>query len=321
MKRENSGLFKTLPAMIPMMVLTSVTIAFSACGQNGGTNSTAAESDARAEAMNAKPLTAADKSAFQTLYKTKDLHVPVTPLYFDKYSDPSVKAADLAKLDNQGRALVDLAKTNCTVSPETTTTVGDQKTKGNTQIDTVVSAIGDNASAPGKCPLTYSSKNVITSSNSDDITNPSAPIMNRTSHTEASSTITYKDSDISSIAFANATTTSSTDTKTVLAQLDASGNISAGSMSSVAHASIQSGAASTTLRFNMSMTAGHSSQKFLYKISLPNLSTPAVIALIKTDNADTEIIVNGEKYTVENLKSDFGIDAVLMFTPPPVASH
>ncbi len=267
----------------------------------GGGTSLEFKQNFKTEMMSAKPLKAEQKAKVSQWLKAQDANLPATDLIFDKYSDWKKRESDLAKLNADGKAVLEMMKANCT-APQTNSTSQISEV-GETAVSIKTESISGD-----KCPISYIQ--------------------------ESRETFTLTQRDVDAGIYSGTQTTTSSDKKEVLDKVLAQKSMAVRMISESKGSSIMEnvrrgtdgkmlqGASYSEITVTGAITFAEGIQAKV-KMSVEALKKPEldkaqslltlhfedfeiVIAVFET-NGKKEAFVNGVPSSEEEIKSDFGI--------------
>jgi hypothetical protein len=285
-----------------------VTMALTACNRSGGSSGSGGPGftqNMRGEAMAAPHLTADEKAKYGNLFKNQALLSPDPDLYFS--NDSSNNQKKINKLNSVGKTFLAKVKASCKIDPGTDSKSGSSEL-GQTEITKRSKSISD--ATGSTCPISYVSSE--TNKQTTTALDLKAGVFSAQINSDSSTSSTVLDQDMKAqLAIVATTEDSHAETSINSVRPNGSGNLNSGSIysKSIGHVSmLMSNGAKMTGVTKMEMVAvsGHRNVQMVFTLNLPD-GNAIVLGVFANDQAK-EFVLNGEAYTAERIKQEFGID-------------
>lgn len=271
-------------------------------GGNGNAEVTQFKQDLRAAAKSVPALSAEQKQKFIQMFKNDASLLPSKNLYFDNYRDQNARSREYGTLNAEGRKLLSRVQNDCSISPGYETTSG-QPALGQTVTREHVKSVNGN-----RCPLNYTEKTV----SKETITNLDQ--QNRSGSSVGSMTMDAStqvlDPDLKSKIFSIGSDTHiEMQSQANNIKVDEYGKVisgtvySSGNISIIEHTSRGEKIPGTGTAEILWQPNGTKVQMLI------NFKFPDGVVLsfgLFVENKTTEIIVNGESYTLESFYETYG---------------
>lgn len=278
-------------------------LALAGCNSNSsGGNGPAAPVDYKAEAMSAKKLTDADKAYFKNMQKDSG-GLPSSSLYYDDYSNDADRQKALAKLDDNGRALLARVKVDCKIDK------GQERTSGTSEVGKTKTVEKDQSISGERCPVSNTTKTT-TRSTTTAYDQASARISAQseseaTTHDKVLDNSFKKGKAAIEIRLKTSSRTSAQDLTS------SNGTITGGTLriqSSISGTVELAHGAQAVVSMKYEYVAVPNSTKLQMLTRIKFSDGPDFVMATVIDGTSTLIIINGEEYTVERVKQELGME-------------
>jgi hypothetical protein len=274
-------------------------VSLAACGHPNSDKPTSATgpTDIRTEAQNARSLTPEQKARLAQMFKSEASINPSTDLYFGTSNSSSQSSLD--RLNAEGRAFLAKVRSSCAID------------SGKPQAPGAAAAVNTlTKTISGKdCPIFYSEKNVDRLDTKYDATTKS---VSGTSHNDNDETTKIIDPTMRRrVLLAEASNIGFTDSvfNQVITGEDGkitSGTINVTGSSTTTGVTFDGRKMTGKIKTAMLVTAEGTKAQVLMSIQTPDQDS-LVIGLF-SENGKQDILLNGEAYTVERFREEFGTD-------------